>query len=175
MKIPSNIKFNPIVRTIDDKLLAGKKPSITTLKQLKKDGVDAIIDLRPNRQWSGVLLEKIKCKIIKIPHYWYPINLAKKMPPLSKFEIINKIIETKNKSFVHCRSGIHSTNIVCAASTVLRKKKTLSQALETIFQSNFFYTNPKLNRNKNKTNIRIKKLERLSQRLSQFAEMFKNY
>ena len=95
------------------------------------------------------------------------------MPTLEKLKTINNLIEKKNKSFVHCRSGIHSTNIVCGASSILRQKKTLKETLETIIQSNFFYTNPQINRNKEKLMIRQKKLESLALRLSQCSKMFK--
>ena len=172
MKITHIQKFNPKIRTIDNKLLAGKKTSLSTLRHLKKYGVNAVIDLRPYKQWSGVLLEKIKCKIINLPHIWHPINLAEKMPEKEELINLNKIINKNSKTFVHCRSGIHSTNIVCGASSILRGKKTLNETIETIIQSNFFYTKPKLKPAPQKGDVRLRKLNRLATRLSQFAEMF---
>ena len=172
MKIPSTKQFNPIIRTIDNKLYAGKKPTLSTLKNLKNNGIETVIDLRPAKQWSGVLLEKLKCILINIPHIWYPINLAEKMPEKEELINLNKIINKNSKTFVHCRSGIHSTNIVCGASSILRGEKTLGETLENIIQSNFFYTKPKLKPATQKGDVRLRKLNRLATRLSQFAEMF---
>lgn len=172
MKIPSTKQFNPIIRTIDNKLYAGKKPTLSTLKNLKNNGIETVIDLRPAKQWSGVLLEKLKCILINIPHIWHPINLAEKMPEKEELINLNKIINKNSKTFVHCRSGIHSTNIVCGASSILRGEKTLDEILENIIQSNYFYTKPNIKKTNNKINLRQKKLNRLAQRLNEFAEMF---
>ncbi len=94
------------------------------------------------------------------------------MPKMDELTHINEIINKKTKTFVHCRSGIHNTNIICGASSILRGKKTLNEAIENIIQSNFFHTRKKTANKNNKHDTRIRKLNKLITRLSQFVEMF---
>ncbi|MBQ2870804.1 hypothetical protein IJE86_03770 [bacterium] len=171
MKVTSILQFNTKIRTIDNKLLAGKKPTYSTLKQLKEQGVDTVIDLRSPNQWFGVFTEKLKCKLLRLNHIWHPIKLSKALPTRKEFEGLNNIIENTKKTFVHCRSGIHCTNLVCGASSILRGKKTVDRTVEDISQTGFFLTRKPVTN----TEKRQRKLNRLASRLQEFTEMFENH
>ncbi len=102
---------------VDEYLIRGPHPSISTLIQLKKKscGVTQIYDFRHISIWHFKFIERWCCKFLGIKYIRVPYsNLYGVYPGLAVFEEIAKSVKQNGiqggKTLFHCNSGRHRTS-----------------------------------------------------------------
>ena len=161
------------IRTISDKLLASNAPKTKKdLLLIKEKGVDCIVDLRIKNKFLEILTEKYRCWRLGIKHVTVPIKLFEEMPNIKIFNYINNLVSKQNKILIHCNSGRHRTNLICAGLSILRKDKTLDEAIQDLLKNDYYVVKIKSYKKNNEISIAYRKFLKLKERLFEFKDMF---
>ena len=173
MKISNDINFGAIpqgIRIVNNKILAGGKLTWKELQALKDENVGQIIDLRCSSTLYPQLKEFICCKFLGIKRENIPVVLFKSLPDKDTFEYVKKTVDKcPQKTFIHCNSGLHRTNLFCEALQILNGEKTVKEAIDSLINNGFFKLR---NIEKREPEIVKIQLETLHKRLNDFKEMF---
>ncbi len=112
---------------VDDNLLhRGGQPSMSGLKQLAKDGIKTIINLRIG-YFNKKIIEEYYSDHIRIIHIpFYPYNPQDKI----MVDFLKIMLNPKHKpAFVHCFHGADRTGVMCAIYRIVVQNWTKEQAI----------------------------------------------
>lgn len=158
----------PNVYRTSPHLLSGPRPSYADLKELKKEGVRLVIDLRSTESHHYPYIEKLRCFWLGIKHIRRPMKLVKGLPVKTDFEEIAKQISKNLKqTYIHCISGLHRTGLTTSAVNILNEKTAIDDSIKVMIDHGFFQVNPKLT-----DKDRSKRIAMLTQRLEEFKKIF---
>lgn len=171
-----NIAFGalpPQIYKVTPKSYAGPELRYSDIKELKKEGINFIIDLRPlNLRYAKYALKLLKedliCLFLGIKHKRYSFDLAKKLPDKPFFEkLAEKIDANPKKTYFHCTSGRHRAGFTAAAIKIMHEKIPFNQAIDEMVEKNFWSISGFENEQ-----IKHLKLNNLTNKLAEFKKMF---
>lgn len=154
-------------------IYSGGRPSFSTLKKLKQEGVTNICDLRGDVAVLKLpkLREKIMCKILGLKYIKEPLEFSKEFPKKDFFVSLQE--KTQNsKTYFHCTNGKHRAGIVAHAMEILSGKKNVAQAINELVD-NGYLNFKKRTRLKIKEFIAPKRKQNLEQNLIKTLDEFK--
>lgn len=159
------------IRHVNNKLIAGPQPSWKELKELKKQGVTLVIDLRSKYQLLQRTQEEIYCRLLGLKRIFLPSQLLKNLPDIKTFLQFNKLVKNNDgKTYVHCRSGRHRTNFFVVFNELTNGEKTIPNIMKYLKENGFYNVQHK----EYKINGKIKtKKEIYIERVIQFLNLFK--
>lgn len=158
----------PKVYRTNPYLLSGPRPSYADLKELKKEGVKLVVDLRSTESRYYPYLEKLRCFWLGIKHVRRPMKLKNSLPEKTIFEeIAKRINKNKKQTYIHCISGRHRTGMTTCAVNIINEKKAVEDSINVMLDHEYFQTRLTLTDQE-----RSKRIAMLTKRLEEFKKMF---
>ena len=134
----------PTKYIVDKKLIRGdREANPFTLYQLKKNGVNQIIDLRclsvEKKQAPHQILERLMCKALGIKYLNIKYNhKITNIPEMDFFENINNlIVNNPQKTYIHCRHGKRRTGICVAIYEKFHTSKSSKEIIDELYNIGF--------------------------------------
>jgi tyrosine-protein phosphatase SIW14 len=119
--------------TLDTNVIRGAQPTEAGFAQLKAQGVNTIINLRPEEQWEKPIVEGLGMKYLFIPEP--PIG-----PPTNQqgLAFLSAVTDPANgKSFFHCQHGADRTGAMAAIYRMTMQGWSVDQAIAEMPQYGF--------------------------------------
>jgi len=117
---------------VSSKLYRGGVPSALGIEELKKKGIDVVVDLRGQNQEEEARVTKLGMKYVAIPsHCPFPSD-----QPFAKF--LQVVEENPGKKvFVHCRLGDDRTGMAVAAYRMAEQGWSADEAMNEMREFGF--------------------------------------
>lgn len=115
------------------KLERGAQPTEAGFAELAKQGVNTVINLRPESNWEGPAVQKNGMKYVYLP--LPPIGAPSNQQALQFLSIVTD--PANGKSFFHCQHGADRTGAMAAAYRIAVQGWTADQAIAEMPQYRF--------------------------------------
>lgn len=169
--ITQNISFyglRPDIYKVNTHLMCGPAPKYADLKELRKEGVTQIVDLRRYLTLPCQISEKIKCLLLGIKYHWYPLHLKKAMPNKNFLHEVSNLVKINpNNTYVHCHSGKHRTGFVTAAVEIINEGKPIDKAINEMLERGYWKVKPR-----GSGELKAQKKIVMAKRLDDFKKIF---
>ena len=110
----------------------GGQPTLETLKWLRSQGVNKIVNLRTeneNNEFTSIAYhEETNAKELGFEYHCIPINGTKDYTP-EKLDDFLSLMNTNEKILIHCRTGVRVTHFFMAY-LIKDKEYTINEAVE---------------------------------------------
>ena len=113
---------------VADGVYRANQPSPSHLKEYKRKGIKAILNLRGINKQSFCLLEEKACNDLELELISIPLSSSSAPQPEKILEVIS-ILEKIPKPFVlHCKSGADRAGLVSAIYLIVQQKLSVTEA-----------------------------------------------